>query len=460
MRHFTLLASLLVVTTSLFAQTPAPVSSTPPPPVIVRKGAAKLLASGPMLGYVDMKEVLLWAQTTEAAKVDFEYWPTDKPAEKHLTEAVKTEKKSGFTAKCVADEVEPGVAYTYHLRINGKAVELPYPTTFKTQTLWQWRTDPPAFSVATGSCNYVNEPQYDRPGQPYGNYHRIFTNIAAQKPDAMVWLGDNIYYREPDWNTLTGMIHRNTHGRALPELQPLLASTAHYAIWDDHDFGPDDSDGTWVHKERALEVFKMFWGNPTFGVNGQPSCATQFKYNDVDFFLLDNRYFRTPDACDACPKRTQLSDEQREWLLAALAASKAPFKIVAIGGQFLTTNDNHETFAHYNRAEHDTILARIEREDIKNVIFLTGDRHFTELSKYTNARGNVLYDLTASPFTSGPYSNAAKEQNEYRVPGTLYPDRNFAMLRFSGARTARQLEIAVYGSDGQEIWKQVIESQK
>jgi alkaline phosphatase D len=154
-----------------------------------------------------------------------------------------------------------------------------------------------------------------------------------------------------------------------------------------------------------------------------------------------------------------LSDDQREWLLASLAASKAPFKIVAIGGQFLTTNDHHETFAQYNRAEHDTILARIEREDIKNVIFLTGDRHFTELSAYTNARGNVLYDLTASPFTSGPYSNAAKEQNEYRVPGTLYTDRNFAMLRFSGARTARQLEIAVYGSDGQEIWKHLIQSQ-
>jgi alkaline phosphatase D len=211
-----------------------------------------------MLGYVDMKEVMLWAQTTQSAKVYFEYWPTDKPNEKHKTAVVKTEKNAGYTAHCIADELEPGIAYTYRLRINGKSIARPYPTTFKTQSLWQWRTDPPAFSVATGSCNYVNETQYDRPGKPYGDAHRIFTNIAAQHPDLMVWLGDNTYLREVDWNTRSGMYHRYTHSRSLPEMQPLLASTAQYAIWDDHDYGPNDADATWVHKDIALDVFKDF----------------------------------------------------------------------------------------------------------------------------------------------------------------------------------------------------------
>jgi alkaline phosphatase D len=419
-----------------------------------------LLQSGPMLGHVDMREATLWAQTKKAATVQFEYWPTTDPKRVHRTEKIKTTKHEGFTAKCVADEVEPGVEYTYRLRINGKKVPLPYATTFKTQTLWQWRTDPPAFTLLTGSCNYVNEPRYDRPGQGYGNHHRIFGSMAQLKPDLMLWLGDNTYLREPDWGTRTGMLHRYTHDRALPELQAFLASTSHYAIWDDHDFGPNDSDGTWVQKETSLDVFRLFWANPTFGVGGVPSCATQFKYTDVDFFLLDNRYFRTPDECEQCPDDTQLGVPQREWLLAALAASRAPFKIVAIGGQFLTTNESHETYAHYNRAERDTILARIERENIKNVIFLTGDRHFAELSSYTNARGNVLYDLTASPLTSGNYAEAAKEKNDRRVPGTLYPERNFAALRFSGPRTNRQLDITLYGTDGQEIWKHSIVSQK
>jgi alkaline phosphatase D len=420
----------------------------------------KLLRNGPMLGYVDMKEALLWAQTTQPAKVSFEYWPTSNPQEKHTTETVNTQKSTGFTAKCIADELEPGTAYTYQLRINKKKQIFAYPTTFTAPTLWQYRTDPPAFSVATGSCNYVNEAVYDRPGKPYGSDHHIFSAITAQKPDAMIWLGDNTYLREPDWNTMTGMVHRYTQTRALPEIQPLLASTPQYATWDDHDYGPNDSDGTWVHKQQSLDVFKMFWGNPTFGVEGAPGVATAFKLNDVDFFLLDNRYYRTPDYCKSCPDKTQVGATQLSWFLQSLVSSTAPFKVVSIGGQFLTTNENNETYQHFYQAEHDSILAFIERENIKNVIFLTGDRHFTELSKVTNQKGNVLYDLTTSSLTAGIYAEAQKEQNTYRVDGTLVAVHNFASLNFSGPRKERVLEIKVFNADGKEAWAHKIKSQQ
>ena len=45
--------------------------------------------------------------------------------------------------------------------------------------------------------------------------------MHAQRPDLMLWLGDNTYLREVDWYTRTGFIHRYTHTRSLPELQPL-----------------------------------------------------------------------------------------------------------------------------------------------------------------------------------------------------------------------------------------------
>ncbi len=414
-----------------------------------------LLQSGPMLGYVDMKEALLWAQTTRAATVEFVYWDKEMPKKKYVTDPVKTEKSTAYTAKCIADQVEPGRQYAYELRINGKAVALPYPTEFKTQPLWRWRTDPPAFSVATGSCAYMNEPEYDRPGKPYGSNFQIFPSIAGQKPDLMLWLGDNTYLREPDWATRTGVLHRFTHSRSLPELQPLLASTSHYAIWDDHDFGPNDSDGSWIHKDMTWDVFRAFWGNPTFGVNGQKGCTTWFQYADVDFFLLDDRYFRTPNDCATCP-RTLLGQEQLDWFKAALAQSQAPFKIVAIGGQVLSTLKLNERYINLFPAERDSILAHIEREDIKGVVFLTGDVHLTELSALQNARGNWVYDLTASPLTSGVNTHGKPDDNANRVDGTLVMQHNFAMLRFSGPRKERQLEIAVYSSDGKEIWKKTI----
>ena len=408
-----------------------------------------------MLGYVDMKEALLWVQTKRPAQVHFEYWDVEAPGNKYTTDKIQTAKNTGYTAKCVADRVEPGRTYVYQLYIGGKKITLPYPTQFKTQPLWRWRTDPPAFSLATGSCAYINETEYDRPGTPYGSDYAIFNQIAAQKPDLMLWLGDNVYYREPDWATRTGMLHRYSHARSLPELQPLLASTQHYAIWDDHDFGPDNSDGNWPHKETSWEVFQSFWGNPTFGVNGQKGCTTWFQFADVDFFLLDGRYFRTTERCKSC-EPSMLGKAQLEWFKGALASSYAPFKVVALGNQFITSNEHDETFARYFRAERDSILAFIERENIKGVVFLTGDRHFTELSALKNTAGNWVYDLTTSPFTAGVNTRGPQEANTYRVEGTVAVQHNFAILRFSGPRLERQMDITVYGVDGKPVWNKTI----
>ena len=449
---------LLLLLFGCVQKSSGPVEIKPIVPVGAPLSGNQALQNGPMLGYVEMKEVLIWVQTKTFAGVQVEYWETGKPDQKWRTDLVQTNKNSAFTAKCIADQVEPGVQYDYRVEINGGSVLLSYPTTFKTQPLWQWRVDPPAFTLATGSCAYFNETIYDRPGKPYGSNYQTFTQIARQKPDLMIWLGDNVYFREVDWYTRSGMQHRYTHDRAIPELQPLLASTSHYAIWDDHDFGPDNADGSWIHKETAWEVFRDFWGNPTFGVNGQKGCTTQFQYADVDFFLLDNRYFRTPNNCKTCPDRSLLGKEQLQWFLSALSNSRAPFKVIAVGGQVVTTSKtNAETLFHYFPAERDTILKFIERENIKGVIFLTGDLHYSELSAMKNGAGNWVYDLTASPFTSGAFTDAAtKEINEYRVPGTAVGEHNFGLLRFSGPRKQREVEVKVINSEGKEMWSKVL----
>lgn len=416
-----------------------------------------LLQSGPMLGYNEMREVLLWVQTKGAARVQFAYWVKDNPRDLHFTESKETTKEEAYTAKLLADEVEPGTVYNYQLLINGKAVELGYPAGFKTQELWRWRYDPPAFSVAIGSCAYVNEEAYDRPGKPYGGDYHIFTGIHQKRPDAMIWLGDNVYLREADWYSRTGILKRYTHTRSLPEMQPLLASTHHYAIWDDHDFGPDNSDRSFTQKETTLEAFRLFWGNPTFGVNGQKGIATFFQYNDMDFFLMDDRYFRSPNRLEG-GDQTMLGKEQLEWLIDALAASYAPFKMVCIGNQVLNTVESYENYTNIFPEERAYLLKRIEEEGIRNVVFLTGDRHQSELSKYVNAEGHAVYDLTISPLTAGV--NTKNEANELRVAGTLVTEHNFGLLEFSGPRTERVLTIRVFDADGNEEWSMEIPSEK
>lgn len=414
-----------------------------------------LLQSGPMVGYSEMKEVMLWVQTNTEAEVHFEYTPQENPGSKFKTVVVETEKAKGFTAKIIADQVQPGQIYDYSLFINGQKVSLPYKTTFQSQTLWQYRTDPPNFKIALGSCVYINEPATDRPSSPYGGEYKIFSSIADQDPDMMLWLGDNTYFREADWNSWTGIIHRHTHSRSVPEMQKLLGTTHNYAIWDDHDYGPNDSDRSYVHKDWTREAFDYFWGNPEAKIGNLESITTMFQFNDLDFFLLDNRYYRSPNRRKTGDK-TILGKEQLEWLIDALVASRAPFKMVCIGGQVLNTAAVYENYAANHAEERRYLLKRIEEEDIKGVVFLTGDRHHSELSSRTNLAGNTIYDFTVSPLTSGSGRGNEEEGNKHKVEGTFVNQRNFGIIEVSGSRLERVLILRTMDVDGNEIWAQKI----
>lgn len=422
-------------------------------PLLGLVGQKSLLQSGPMLGYVEMREALVWVQTKEAAEVKIGYSELGGSGTLLFTESVATLKSQAFTAKLIADQVEPGKTYRYQVYINGKAVELPYPTRFTTPPIWRWRTDPPNFKVALGSCTYVNEPAYDRPGKGYGSEYEIFTSINEKSPNLMIWLGDNTYLREPDWYTRTGILHRHTHTRSLPEMQPLLAKTHHYATWDDHDYGPNNSDRTWVQKELTTEAFNLFWGNLTSGLPGEsdPGITSMFRYNDVDFFLLDNRSFRTPNDQERADNKTVLGKKQLEWLIESLIFSDASFKMVCIGGQVLNTSERGETYVNLAPKEQAYLLRRISEENIENVVFLTGDRHHTELSELTLANGKKVYDLTISSLTAGTGSER-NEVNNNRVEGTLLVKHNFGLLEFSGKQKERKLLVRVCDKDGETVW--------
>ncbi|NPA68620.1 MAG: alkaline phosphatase family protein [Chlorobi bacterium] len=412
-----------------------------------------ILQSGPMLGYADMFEVMIWVQSKKEATVKIKYYDTENPEIIFETDSVKTEKQKAFTAHLIADKVQPGKKYNYDLYINGKKVKLNFETTFKTQPLWKWRTDPPDFSFAAGSGTYINEKAYDRPGEGYGGDYRIFESIADKNPDFMLWLGDNIYLREPDWNTETGIFHRYTHTRSTKEMKRLLAKTNNYAILDDHDFGPNNSDKSFWNKNKTLNAFKLFWANPSYGTGDINAATTFFNRSDCDFFLLDNRSFRDPNNLIA-ENKTILGEKQKEWLKNALTYSEAKFKFVVMGGQFLTTGGNYEVYSNYGFSEERAeIINFIHTQNIKNVIFLTGDRHHSEISVLKGVGKPAIYDITVSPLTSHHASANKNEINTLRVPGSLINKRNFSVFSVSGKEDNRILIIKFYDSDGKLIYK-------
>src|SRR5690606_10494226 len=115
-------------------------------------------------------------------------------------------------------------------------------------------------------------------------------------------------------------------------------------------------------------------------------------------FLLDDRYHRAPNTWPAGPDKLALGAAQLEWLMSGLASSRAAFKLIVCGNQVLNEVSPYESLRGF--ADRDALLAWLARERIEGVVFLTGDRHHTELLRAPREGLYPLYELTSSPLTS------------------------------------------------------------
>ena len=103
------------------------------------------------------------------------------------------------------------------------------------------------------------------------------------------------------------------------------------------------------------------------------------------------------------------------------------------------------------------LLQELVDNKIKGLFFLTGDRHFAELSVLNRPSTYPIYDWTVSPFTSGIASaTAKKENNTLRVDGSTFFEHNFGTLQFTGSKADRQLKLSLFNVDGTTLWSKTI----
>lgn len=418
-----------------------------------------LLVSGPMIGQTDHRTAKIWLEPlTDIKSLAIQYW---KKGEKNKAKykLVNMDDRRGIwptefhPVQTEIGGLEPGTRYDFSIWVNGK--ETAHRGEFNTRELWQWRKPAPDFSFLTGSCTYFNEPSYDRPGKPYGMDSSIFSTMANDKAAFMLWLGDNWYTRDVDYATEWGLWYRASRDRSMPILQSFLKAMPHYAIWDDHDYGPNDLGKSYHLKAISREVFKSYWANPSYG-NGKEGIYTKLSYSDVDFFLLDDRTWRTEDNMSSTvngqpnPEKRMLGAEQLDWLKNALVSSQASFKFIVVGSQVLNPVSPFDKLLDFP-FEYNELTGFIEEQKISGVVFLTGDRHHSEIIQVKRVNNYPLYDITVSPLTSGTHVfGEAEKNNPYRVFG-LDQKQNYGKILISGAAGNRKLEVQFIGVNGEDL---------
>ncbi len=418
------------------------------------------LVSGPMIGYCEHREVLIWLETMSNVKdLEIKYHPIGKSEIMvNIRKNIQSSERYN-PVKLVIDNLEPGIEYKYDVFLDGIKQILPFATTFKTKELWEWRKAAPDFSFMFGSCLYINDSIYDRPGKPYGASTSILDTMGNMKSDFIIWGGDNVYLREADYSSDFGIKYRYNYNFKNKNIQKLRATRANYAIWDDHDYGPNDGDKTFELAESSYECFKNYWGNKTFGENNR-GIYHKFKWSDCEFFMLDGRTFRSPDnlkdSLEGKPNVNKefLGSKQMIWLKNCLSASSATFKFIVNGGQILNPIADKECLQHYP-AEYTELMNYINDNKISGVLFLTGDRHFTEMQKVSNIASYPMYDFTCSSFTSGIYNISNKKEfiNPTRVNGSLLMENNFSIIEVNGEKKNRVITFKTFDAQGKEKWK-------
>jgi alkaline phosphatase D len=119
-----------------------------------------------------------------------------------------------------------------------------------------------------------------------------------------------------------------------------------------------------------------------------------------------------------------------------------------------------EGFYNYSYEYHE-LMDFLNANKIKGILFLTGDRHHSEIVK-TERTGNYnLYDITVSPFTSGVAKvKGAEINNPTRVSGSLVEKRNYAKISVQGKKNERVFLVQFIGEDSKSLYSWSITEQQ
>ena len=103
--------------------------------------------------------------------------------------------------------------------------------------------------------------------------------------------------------------------------------------------------------------------------------------------------------------------------------------------------------------EKQDFLAFLADNRVEGVLFLSGDRHHTELLRLEREEVYPLYEFTSSSLTAGTAYPKQETDNPLRVPDTWVTyQHNFGLITVEGPKDDRALVLRTLKPDGTELW--------
>ena len=273
----------------------------------------------------------------------------------------------------------------------------------------------------------------------------IWGPITRFKPDLFLFLGDNIYGDKVKGERVEGgdLMASLAQGYQIAggeqhEFNKFRRSTPHMFTWDDHDYGLNDAGAELPFKQFSKNLFLRFWQvnesderyhregvyySKTFGPEGRR----------VQIIMLDTRSFRTklraannnargqgPYAPSENKKDSILGEDQWRWL-EEVVQEKSEIKFIVSSIQIIADQHRWEKWGNFPN-ERQKLFDLIVKNNLQNVIFISGDRHFGAIYEKSMENKMTFREITASSLTN-PFMGI-ELVDKHRL-GRIYKDINF-----------------------------------
>lgn len=392
---------------------------------------------GPLLGSVTEESARIWFRTRQAQTLRVKAYRPGHAGDTIYSPAVQSQATDDFTLRVALSHLQPATHYRYEVESEGR--------------WWPggvFRTFPAKGSGTRFLTGFGGGAGYTP------MYERVWDTLGTHPLSFFLLLGDNVYIDHPERPATQLYCYYRRQSR--PEFRRFSARNPIFAIWDDHDFTYNDGKGspevdTPYWKKEVWQRFKQQWNNPFYGGGeDQPGCWMQFSHGDVEFFMLDTRYYREQPKGN--PGASMLGAAQKAWLKEALKASTATFKVIASSVPWaegtkpgsLDTWDGHPE-------EREELFSFIEEERIEGVLLISADRHRSDAWRIHRPEGYDLFDLMSSKLSN---------MHTHRVmPGSLFGYNktcSFGLLEFDTTREDPQVTYRIVNIENEEIHRMTL----
>ena len=399
--------------------------------------------------------------TTDSAVIKAKIEPDFNEAKLRVAPAIDFGEKSGREMDAEADSdgivafsisgLQPDREYEYLVQTdNGSGL---------TGRLHTFADGPMSFQVGFASCATT------------GSNHRIFSTLENLQLHLFIHMGD-FHYEDIERNN--PFLFRRAYDRVLtsPRQGGFYRSTPVAYVWDDHDFGSDDADGTSPSKKAALQTYQQCVPHYDLSpVNGEVGTIQQaFTVGRVRFLLLDVRAERVPANKPDGPDKTMLGKQQLQWLRRELKEARQRYPLVVLVNPVpWITKDNPGSghgWAPYGH-ERAVIANMIKECDLADrLLMFSGDGHMAAIDDGTNSNyaGGEKSGETAFPviqaapldryprIKGGPYSHGAIAPYSWL---RIFKARQFGLMQLEDDGDLIEIELSCRNSDG-EILKNLV----